>query len=77
MGQNAFYVWSVLKLVRRKHYKRDTVDNLIKDRESRYDDLLQYVSRSCNGFFYFTGIFDEIYNLILKLYPVYKNDKKR
>lgn len=51
MGQNAFYVWSVLKLVRRKHYKRDTVDNLIKDRESRYDDLLQYVSRSCNGFF--------------------------
>ena len=32
MGQNAFYVWSVSKLVRRKHYKRDSVDNLIKDK---------------------------------------------
>ena len=34
MGQNAFYVWSVSKLVRIKHYKRDPVDNLIIDRES-------------------------------------------
>ena len=54
MGQNAFYVWSVSKLVRRKHYKRDPVDNLIIDRESYYDDLLRYVSRSCNGFFILT-----------------------
>lgn len=53
MGRNAFYVWSVSKLVRRKHYKRDLIDNLIKDRESHYDDLLQYINRSCNGFFIF------------------------
>lgn len=51
MGRNVFYVWSVSKLVRRKHYKRGPVDNLIIDRESYYDDLLRYVSRSCNGFF--------------------------
>ena len=46
MGRNAFYVWSVSKRVPKKHYKKNPIDNLIKDRESHYDDLLQYVSRS-------------------------------
>lgn len=53
MGQNAFYVWSVSKLVRRKHYKRGPVDNLIIDRESHYDDLLRYVSDHVMAFLFY------------------------